>query len=224
MLTFFLKCLLSTDVITSIGAATFTVKNRRKRASSGGQVVDTLLLGTQKGRLMKVGLRDFEYKMTKFFSQRDANLGPFMPNPSFDAQTGNFYFLTKRSVTEVPVVRCQVYSTCSACFRSKDEECFWNKGQCMFREEVKLQDRHVQCPPEVFNFQPREGPKEGGTVVSFYGFNFGIGEVLQNNKDTNFFKVTIGSKVCSLLERTNTFFTCRIEDRGDAKDSEGKCG
>lgn len=184
-------------------------------------MIDTLVLGTEKSRLMKVVLKNNEFKSLKFFSQRDSSLGPLMANPAYDSTNGNFYFLTKRSLTEVPVFRCSVYTTCSACFRSK-EECFWNDDQCQFRDNVKLSDRHIQCPPEVFNFEPKEGPKQGGTIVSFYGHNFGS-EVLQNSKDT-YLKVTIGNKACLPLERTNAFFTCRIIDTGndDNDVSQGK--
>lgn len=159
---------------------------------------------------MKVVLKNNEFKSLKFFSQSDASLGPFMANPAYDNNSGSFYFLTNRSVTEVPVVRCSVYTTCSACFRSK-EECIWSDDQCQFRDNVKLSDRLIQCPPVVFNFEPKYGPKQGGTIVSFHGNNFGS-ESLPNNKDF-YLKVSIGNKVCSLLERTNTFFTCRIEGK-----------
>lgn len=207
------------DVITSIGAGTYSLEIRKQSINK-----DTLVLGTKNGLLLKVKLNNFTYSSLKYVYQYNSSLGPFLPNPAFDATTGNFYFLLKRGLTEISVVNCQVYTTCSACFRSK-ENCFWVQNQCRFRDSVKSLERFnnnkifKQCPPEVYNFEPKESPKEGGTIITFYGNNLGSNSS-ENNKNV-FLRITIGNKNCKPLEWENAKMSCRIENKNENNSKTG---
>ncbi len=173
-----------------------------------------LFLGTEKAQIINVQLNStFDYHKLKFISQRDANLGPFIANPVFNFQTGNFYFLSKRSLTEVPTFSCDVYSSCGACFRA-EEKCIWTKDEkCKSYKTIDqtLSERIKQCFPKVYAYEPKGGLVKGDTVVSFYGTNFGVNRF--ENKHS--FEVAIGGKACRLLTHNNTYFTCLIEDDED---------
>ena len=156
-----------------------------------------------------------DYHKLKFISEQEKKFGLFIANPAFNPKTGNFYFLSRRSLTEVPTFRCKVYTSCGACFRA-EEKCAWTKNEeCRSYKTIDQILPKRQCRPDVIFFEPKSGPVKGGTEVEFYGKNFGLNRL----ENKNSFNVTIGNKACKLLEHKNTFFTCIIEDNNQGDNS-----
>lgn len=202
------------DVVTSLGAAKY-VKASRKRSS---ELHTYLIMGTENSRVVKVEMRDNKFHKINYYSQRDSELGPFLPNPAFDPKSGNFYALTTRSLTQIPTKSCSVFSSCAACFRSGDT-CYWVKGKCKHYDDVpNPTDRELECPPEVYNFEPKVGPIQGGTVITFYGYNFGNHTLDDGNSD--FIRVKVGDRKCTPLQRLPTKFKCKIDKDSTSSDVE----
>lgn len=90
----------------------------------------------------------------------------------------------------------------------KHKSCFWHNNQCVIKKSISLENLQPKCPPVVQQFEPKQGPIQGGSELMFYGYNFGESKSSTSNSDL---KINIGHIPCIIIERKDTFVRCQIE-------------
>src|SRR5690625_924108 len=151
-----------TDSITSLGAIRIGSRH-------------LLAVGTEKSRLLKVDLTN-PNQLVSIFYQLPPEHGPVLPHPALNVTNAVFYMISQRSLIRFPIDDCLPYTTCSSCYREQSD-CFWDEAskQCDKKSKFPFDviTRGRICPPVVYGFGPQVGPKSGGTVITFYGRDFG---------------------------------------------------
>lgn len=175
------------------------------------------MLGTQNGRLIKFYIADRNFSVdlndnyekhetfvgnVSFIYQVTPKSGSFLPDPVLDTNRSLLYMLSEHSVTSIPVDRCLIYRNCAACFRSS-ENCVWQNGSCKKRDVGKY--LYIYCDPVVYYFEPKTGPINGGTVITFHGSNFGLDDGSKRNSNIG---ITLGDISCKVTERTDKVVRC----------------
>nr|XP_027200642.1 hepatocyte growth factor receptor-like [Dermatophagoides pteronyssinus] len=138
-----------------------------------------------------------------------------LQNIPFDVETATFYLLSSNHLIRYPIISCSVYSTCSSCIQLREhhselkhKSCFWHNNQCVIKKSISLENLQPKCPPVVHQFEPKQGPIQGGSELKFYGYNFGESKSSTSNSDL---KINIGHIPCIIIERKDTFVRCQIE-------------
>lgn len=168
----------------------------------------TLLVGTETGRIVNVDLAMNQIRYVNRLSR-----SAILPNPALVDQT--VFLANNETVFRLTVDICQQYSSCSSCFAS--QHCRWlpSGGGCQYEPN---NHQTPICKPEVYDFWPKRGPKQGGTRLTFVGTNFGE---IRASKSNSRVEINIGQYQCELLHRTDTRIECRINST--TSDFEDNC-
>lgn len=175
-------------------------------------------VGTSEGKIMKYKIeKDYQSNAKPLF---EMNLYPsdppqdreIRPEPAFDSEQENLYLLSGNQIIKFPFGSCSLHTDCSSCLGSIDPiGCGWCGSFCSKRLECDLNANNVtnfdQCPPEVFDFEPKLGPILGGTLITFSGDNLGHAQSGQNS----FIKITVAGQPCHIVEWQSRKVVCRTE-------------
>lgn len=121
------------------------------------------------------------------------------------------FLLTKQRLIHYPITSCSLYSTCSTCFASRNHSlnnyCYWLNGKCHWNDDLKnIENLPLPtCPPVIDHWGPKSGPTSGGTVMNFYGENFG-------NRWERQPTIYIGKSFCKVTLYRDNHVSCNIMD------------
>ncbi|KAK2147482.1 hypothetical protein LSH36_550g01042, partial [Paralvinella palmiformis] len=121
-------------------------------------------------------------------------------------------------ITKVPLLSCDVYSDCSQCVLTRDPlGCGWCKDKCTRNEQCTGNFSPDSCPPVLYNFLPKSGPLEGGTLLTIHGKYFGNATASRKLTQAT---VTVAYQECDILHRNTSVILCRTSSAPNSTDRE----
>lgn len=132
-------------------------------------------------------------------------------NATIIPTTATFFLLTRRRLIHFPITSCDLYTTCSSCFASRNHSinkyCYWLNGKCYWNDDlINIGKLPIPtCPPVIDHWGPKSGPISGGTIMNFYGKNFG-------NRWERLPTILIGDSVCKITLYRDNHVSCNIMD------------
>nr|XP_006820955.1 PREDICTED: plexin-A2-like [Saccoglossus kowalevskii] len=177
-----------------------------------------VLIGTDAGVLMKVIVNaegeNSPHELRKPYQNITlTNNSPIKQDMVMDNSNQYIFVMSDQQVFKVPVHTCSLYTDCSVCVTTPDPvECGWceGKSECSTRQDCVgngvLWGRST-CPPTIHTVATREGPIEGGTLVTISGDNLGVG-IGQNTH-----QVTVAGQFCEPLPEQSSVheLVCRTK-------------
>ncbi len=142
-----------------------------------------------------------EFKEDPYFKQ-------IRPDPAFDGQEKNLYFLTHYHVIKVPIGTCSLYKDCSSCLQSGDPlGCGWCKYNCSSVRacndiQIGFPINSQSCMPRIDKFTPVNGSIYGNDIIKIY---------LSYKNYTKIFNisVTISGIECVVTNFDNSIIDCK---------------
>lgn len=150
----------------------------------------------------------------KNYTKEDSRERILSVNPIYNHALESFFVLTNTRIVQVPIVSCSIYTSCTNCIRRGSRHCSWHKSACMKKEDIHNEDRESNCPPEIYNYSPHNGPHQGGTNITIYGMNFGV------KSDSSYDKMEITfekgnfrtfQRSCKVVSLNNSVVICTID-------------
>lgn len=173
----------------------------------------TMLLGTQASRVIAVQINDSGRGLIRlnYVNQLPMSEGAVSANSILYQQNASLMMLTAKAVYNVPLHSCSIFTSCSSCL-NKESDCVWTKNGCTNKGNFK---EGYSCPPEVYSFQPNVGPMHGGTMITFYGTNFGEEATSEDVRRNTRVNINVDNVNCVLIDRSNDRIKCRLPTRNE---------
>ncbi|KAH9503780.1 hypothetical protein Btru_066612 [Bulinus truncatus] len=119
-----------------------------------------------------------------------------------DKSKALIYIAHENKVLQIKTSKCQRFVTCNQCNTNMCRWCPLEK-MCvdkLYGEKICNATSDHYCPPMIESIQPKEIPKEGGTILYLNGSNFG--------NDSSKISVTVCNRSCHNVTVEDRLVTC----------------